>query len=188
MSFSGIVGSGIVLRCTWIALVFAWLLVPSGCWVTSIHPLYEDDFSSQDPDVVSDQSLIGSWMEVGGKHCAADDRSQGRSLRSAIDGQGGRGAATPVSPSHSRARLVKLDAYCFLDISPMAEDVCDMCIARHNILLAEFDKTSLTVTLIDAPRLLPGRIAGVPSGQATRHRGTGGTPQPGRPRSRRRWT
>jgi hypothetical protein len=62
--------SGTVLKCTWIALVFARLLVLSSWWVTSIHPLYEDDSSSKDPDVVSDQSLIGSWMEVGGK-CTA---------------------------------------------------------------------------------------------------------------------
>jgi hypothetical protein len=150
MSLSGTVGSGIVLKCTWIALVLAWLLVLSGCWVTSIHPLYEDDFSSKDPDVVSDQSLIGSWMEVGGK-CTAPLTITAKDGVYDLQSTGkGEGCSDSVSASHSRARLVKLDAYYFLDISPMAEDVCDMCIARHDIVLAEFDKTSLTITPIDS--------------------------------------
>jgi hypothetical protein len=150
MSLSGIVRSGIVLKFTRIALVLAWLLVLSGCWVTSINPLYEDDSSSKDPDVVSDQNLIGSWIEVGGK-CTAPLTITAKDGVYDLQSTGkGEGCSDSVSPSHHQARLVKLDAYYFLDISPMAEDVCDMCIARHNILLAEFDKTTLTITPIDS--------------------------------------
>jgi hypothetical protein len=150
MSFSGVVRSRFTLRWTGICLALAALLALSGCWVTSINPLYEEDISGKDPDVVFDQTLVGSWVEVGDK-CPApltitakdgvyDLRSNGK----------GEGCGDSVSPTHFQARLVKLDAYYFLDISPMAEDVCDMCIARHNIFLAEFNKTTLTITPIDS--------------------------------------
>ncbi len=45
---------------------------------------------------------------------------------------------------------MKLDAYYFLDMSPVAEDVCDMCIAKHNISITRFDKTTLSITPIDS--------------------------------------
>ena len=45
---------------------------------------------------------------------------------------------------------MKLDTYYFLDISPMSDDVCDMCLAKHNIFLAKFDKVTLSLTPIDS--------------------------------------
>jgi hypothetical protein len=52
--------------------------------------------------------------------------------------------------SHRQARLVKLDAHYFLDVSPMDDAVCDMCAARHDILLVKFDKATLSLTPIDS--------------------------------------
>jgi hypothetical protein len=150
MPFSGVVRSGIVLTWAGIASVFASLLVLSGCWVTTINPLYEDNFSSKDPDIVSDQSLIGSWIEVGEK-CTAPVTITAKNEVYDVQSTGrGEGCSDSVGPSHFQARLVKLDGYLFLDVSPAAESVCGMCIARHNIYLAEFDKTTLTIIPIDS--------------------------------------
>ena len=43
-----------------------------------------------------------------------------------------------------------LDSYYFLDLSPVNKDVCDMCLAKHEIFLAKFDKDSLSLTPIDS--------------------------------------
>lgn len=150
MSFSHLVRSRAILRGAAIVLALAGLLVLPGCWVTSINPLYEEGLSSKDPDVVFDESLIGSWIEVGDK-CTAPLTITAKDGVYDLQSTGkGEGCGDSVSPSHYQARLVKLDTYHFLDISPIAEDVCDMCIARHNILLAEFDKSKLTITPIDS--------------------------------------
>jgi hypothetical protein len=45
---------------------------------------------------------------------------------------------------------VKLDNYYFLDVSPMDDDVCDMCLAKHSILLAKSDKATLSLAAIDS--------------------------------------
>jgi hypothetical protein len=151
MFFSGLVCSRGILRYWATLLALASLIVLPGCWVTSINPLYEDGFlSSKDPDVVFDQRLIGSWIGVGDK-CTASVTITAKDEVYDLQSTGkGEGCGDSVSPSHFQARLVKLDAYYFLDISPIAEDVCVMCIARHNIYLARFDKTTLTIIPIDS--------------------------------------
>jgi hypothetical protein len=45
---------------------------------------------------------------------------------------------------------VKLDSHYFLDLSPVDGDVCTMCLARHEIFLAKFNKDSLSLTPIDS--------------------------------------
>jgi hypothetical protein len=52
--------------------------------------------------------------------------------------------------THTQARLVKLDNHYFFDISPINDDVCDMCRAVHNIFLVKWDKTTLSLTPIDS--------------------------------------
>jgi hypothetical protein len=136
-----------------IALAFACLLVLPGCWVTSINPLYEDGFlSSKDSDVVFDQSLIGSWTDVGDK-CAAPltitAKDEVYDLQSKDRSEDER-CAESDKPSHYQARLVKLDTYYFLDLSPWEDEVCPMCLAKHEIFLAKFDKTTLSITPIDS--------------------------------------
>ncbi len=150
MPFSGFVSSRLILRYSATLLALAGLLVMLGCWVTSINPLYEEDLSGKDPDVVFDQGLIGSWIEVGDK-CSLPTTITGKDGVYDLQSTGkGDGCGDSVTPSHFQARLVKLDDNYFLNVSPMADDVCDMCIARHNILLAKFDKTTLSTTPMDS--------------------------------------
>jgi hypothetical protein len=133
-----------------VAIVVAMLIVLAGCWVTSINALYDDgtfENPHNDPDVVVDQSLIGSWAVTNDKcttlvTIAAKD--QVYDLQSVEQGEGCSG-----DKSHFAARLVKLDSHYFLDLSPVDGDVCTMCLARHQIFLAKFDKTTFSLTPID---------------------------------------
>ncbi len=64
MSLTGVFRFRIVAWILVIALVFGLLLVLQGCTVSSVNPLYDEGSifdSHPDPDVVFDQSLIGSW-------------------------------------------------------------------------------------------------------------------------------
>jgi hypothetical protein len=61
----------------------------------------------------------------------------------------GEGCSDPQEKSHQEARLVKLNSSYFLDISPIPEDVCDLCIAVHGIGLTKFDQGTFALTPID---------------------------------------
>lgn len=152
MSLSGVFSP--TISRTWsIALVLTALLVLPGCWVTSINGLYEQeslDNPHNDPDLVFDPSLIGSWsltedkcttlLTIAAKDEIYDLQSTGK----------GEGCTDSDKPSRYQARLVKLDTYYFLDVSPMKDDVCNMCLAKHNIFLAKFDKATLSLAPIDS--------------------------------------
>ena len=119
--------------------------------MSSINPLYDEgtlNHPHNDSDVVLDQSLIGSWTATSGKCTtllAIAPKDQGYDLQSMEQGEG-----CSDEKTHRQARLVKLDSYYFLDVSPMDVDVCDMCLAKHSVLLAKFDKTTLSLTPIDS--------------------------------------
>ena len=106
------------------------------------------DKAHHDPDVVLDQTLIGSWTTTDDKcptllTIAAKDQIY--DLQLVEQGEG-----CSQDKSHRQARLVKLDTHYFLDVSPMDDAVCDMCAARHDILLVKFDKATLSFTPIDS--------------------------------------
>jgi len=151
MSFFGIFFSRTLRRFSGSALILATLLVLPGCWVSSINALYDEgtiDNAHNDADVVFDQSLIGSWTAIDDKcttvlTIAATD--QVYDLQSTNQGEG-----CSDEKAHYQARLVKLDTHYFLDLEPMPGDVCAMCLARHEIFFAKFDKTSLSLTPIDS--------------------------------------
>jgi hypothetical protein len=133
------------------ALALATTLVLTGCWVTSINPLYDEgtiENSHDDRDVAFDQSLIGSWTAINDK-CTTlltiTAKNQIYDLQSTEQGEG-----CNAEKSHFQARLVKLDSHYFLDLSPIDGDVCTMCLARHQIFLAKFDKTTFSITPIDS--------------------------------------
>ena len=138
-------------RVVGIVLALGGLLVLPGCWVSSINPLYDEgsiENPHTDSDLVFDPSLIGSWNSDDQKcttliTIAAKDR--GYDLQGASQGEG-----CSDDKFHRQARLVKLDAHYFLDMSPMEDDVCDMCLGKHDILLAKFDKDTLALTPIDS--------------------------------------
>jgi hypothetical protein len=154
MSFSGIVRSPAIRRCAAIAVAIAGLLVLSGCWVESINSLYEEasiDNPHKDPDVVFDQGLTGSWSTVDDDKCTTlltiASKDELYDLQSTEQGEG---CSDPGKKSRYQARLVKLDAYYFLDISPMPDDVCEMCLAKHTILQVKIDKDAFSLTPIDS--------------------------------------
>jgi hypothetical protein len=150
MSNSEVVRPCYIARILRISVLLAPLLTLPACWVSSINPLYDEgtvDHPHDDPDVILDQSLIGSWAATDGKcttllTIASKDR--GYDLQSASQGEG------CEDKSHRYAQLVKLETYYFLDVEPIPDDVCDMCAAKHDILLAKFDNTTLSLTPIDS--------------------------------------
>jgi hypothetical protein len=100
-------------------LAFTILLLLSGCWVTSVNALYDDgtfDSPHDDPDVIFDQSLVGTWIASGDK-CTTlltiTDKNHIYDLQSAEQGEG-----CSEEKSHYQARLVKLDSHYFLDLTP----------------------------------------------------------------------
>jgi hypothetical protein len=151
MSLSGVVGSRTRARILSIAATLAALLVLPACWVSSINPLYDEGSTGNphtDPDVIFEQSLIGSWTTTDDKcptQLTITAKGQIYDLQSVERGEG-----CSEDKYHSQARLVKLDNHYFLDVSPLDEDVCDMCAARHDILLLQFDRATLSFTPIDS--------------------------------------
>jgi|GEM_PF-2868202 len=151
MPRSGVFRSCLLTRLVGSVLPLAGLLFLSGCWVASINPLYEEtsiDNLHKDPDLVFDQSLIGSWSATSDKcttllTIAAKDETY--DLQSIDQGEG-----CSEEKFHQQGRLVKLDAHYFLDVSPMDDDVCNMCAPKHSILLAKFDKATLSLTPVDS--------------------------------------
>ncbi|MGA2347318.1 MAG: hypothetical protein ABSF93_14995 [Candidatus Sulfotelmatobacter sp.] len=128
------------------------LLVLPGCWVSSINPLYEettiDHLHVVPDDVVLDPSLIGSWTTTDDKcptQLTIAAKGQIYDLQLVEEGQG-----CSQDRSHRQARMVKLDSHYFLDVSPMDDAVCDMCAAKHDILLLKIDKAALSFTPIDS--------------------------------------
>jgi hypothetical protein len=153
MCFFGTIRSRAIPRCAAIILALAGLLVLPGCWVESINPLYEDGFlASKDTDVIVDQRLTGSWITAFDEKCtltltvsAKDDTYDLESTQQGpgCDDEQGK-------KSRQQARLVKLDTHVFLDVSPMPDDVCEMCLAKHTIYLAKIDKDSFSLAPIDS--------------------------------------
>ncbi len=151
MSLSRFVRSPCAPRLPRVVLALLGLLLLSGCWVASINPLYEEgSFGSlhKDPALIFDQSLVGSWGVTNDK-CTTlltiTAKDEAYDLQSIDQGEG-----CSEEKSHQQARLVKLDGHYFLDVSPMDDDVCNMCSAKHSILLAKFEKDTLSLTPIDS--------------------------------------
>lgn len=135
-----------------IGLVIAGLLILPACDVMSIHPLYED-VSPKDPDIVFEKDLTGSWSVTDGKcttTLTVTAKDEIYDFRAVEDGEG---CSDPGKETRQQARLVKLDSYYFLDVSPRAEDVCIACLALHWISLARIDKDTLSLTPIDSDGL-----------------------------------
>jgi hypothetical protein len=140
-----------IARICGVALALSAVLVLPGCWVSSVNPLYDIgafDHPRNDPDMVFDQSLIGSWTATDDK-CTTlltiTAEEQGYDLQSSDHGE-----ECSEEKSHYQAILVKLDSHYFLDLSPVSADVCAICLARHEVFLAKFDKTTFSITPIDS--------------------------------------
>ena len=129
-------------------------LALSGCWVTSINPLYQEttiDNLRKDPDIAFEPSLIGSWVVTGDK-CTAPMviQSEDKEVYDFERKAEGAGCTESDVSTHMQGRLVKLDHYYFLDMYPLVADVCSMCLPKHDIFLTKFDKNSLSFVPIDS--------------------------------------
>jgi hypothetical protein len=150
--FAGIIGSRRIITAAGVVLALAGLLILPGCWVMSIHPLYED-VSPRDPDIVFDKGLTGSWTLTDEKCTTVLTITAKDEVYDLQQAKQGEGCGDWQEKSHQEARLLKLESSYFLDISPIPDDVCDMCIAVHWIAAARFDKETFALTPIDSDRL-----------------------------------
>ncbi len=90
------------------------LLVLPGCEVMSIHPLYEENVSPKDPDIVLDKDLAGSWSLTDGKcttTLTVTAKEEIYDFRS-VTGRA-KGCSDAGEEARMQARLVKLDSYLF---------------------------------------------------------------------------
>jgi hypothetical protein len=146
MSLSGVFRSHVIPRVWGIALVLTLLLLLPGCWIYSINPLYEENLSP-DPDLVFDQSLVGSWGSTD-NGClwilaiAAHQQAYELTLTPAPD-------CKDEKTSRYDGHLVKLNDHRFLDVAPNSADVCDMCLPAHSFFLLSQENDALAVIPLD---------------------------------------
>jgi len=150
MSLSGVFRSRLTRRIAEIILVLAGVLALQSCWVESINSLYEGGFARKDPDVVFEQRLTGSWSVTEDKCTIALTISAKENTYGLESIQQGEGCSDAGKKSRQQARLVKLDAHYFFDVSPMDDDVCEMCLAKHTIYQMKIDKDSFSLIPIDS--------------------------------------
>jgi len=136
-----------------IALALLGLLVLPGCWVQSIHGLYEEGMSKPDPDVVVDQRLTGTWSV---SEPGSEDEGNCKAMLVISSQNEAYGLRWPAQEGCSdpeknyAARLVKLDTHYFLDAVAPQDAVCDTCIAMHQIFRLDFDRDGFSLTPIDS--------------------------------------
>jgi hypothetical protein len=130
-------------------LACAGLLVLPGCWVYSVNPLYENKFLAKlDPDLTFDQTLVGSWW-IADKDCpwivtiAASQQTYDLTMAPSPQ------CKSEEKTSKYQGHLVKLDNHVFLDLAPGQDEVCDSCLALHQIFLAQIEKNSFALTPIN---------------------------------------
>jgi len=150
MSLSGVICSRGIPRIAGIVVALSGLLVLPGCWVESIHALYEEGLATKDSDVVFDQRLNGSWAATDKKCTTVLAISAKDDIYDLQMTEQGEGCSDTGKKSRQQARLVKLDNHYFLDVSPVPDDVCEMCLAKHTIYQLKFDKDSFSLTPIDS--------------------------------------
>jgi hypothetical protein len=116
-------------------LVLVSLIVLPGCWVYSLNPLY-DTSVSRDPDLVFDQSLIGTWSHLDGScqwtlTVSTTPDSYQMTLAP------GSGCSDDEKTNNYDAHLVRVTTHRFLDVAARSEQVCDLCLPLHSIFLLQ---------------------------------------------------
>ncbi len=141
MSISDLVRSGVVRRISAIGLVFACLIIMSGCPEKSLNGLAE---GGNDPEMVFDARLLGVWPNVGKKCTSTETITAHEKVYSLqyVDCESNK-------KTSYEARLFKLDQRYFLDMTAASEEVCDLCISIHLIYLVQFEKDSVALAPLD---------------------------------------
>jgi len=132
-----------------IAALLGVIVVLSGCPVSSMNPLYEDEFLSKpDPDLVVDQAFVGHWR-IQDKECpkilTITNKESVYHLTAAPSPQ----CKSEEKTYRYEGHLVKLDGHIFLDLGPEPDEVCEMCFPQHHIFLARIEKSSFSLTPLD---------------------------------------
>jgi hypothetical protein len=125
------------------------LCLLAGCAVTSINGLYDQGSQGKDPDLVVEPGLVGVWRMTDSKCTAILTIGLNAKTYHLQVVEHGSGCKDELNKTRQQARLIKLDANYFLDISPLPNDVCDLCLAKHMIFLIQFDKQSLSLMAIN---------------------------------------
>ena len=141
MSLASVVSPHAVSRIAVVAFVLACLVILTGCPVAFLSGLYE---GSNDPDVVYDARLEGTWPDVHEKCTSTVTITEHEKLYSwqVVDCESNKKTAY-------EARLFKLDQHYFLDMTASSEEVCDLCVALHLIYLVKFENNSVALAPLD---------------------------------------
>lgn len=141
MSIFGFVRSGVVPRVFMIAVVCAGVALMSGCPVESLNGLNE---GHDDPDMVYDARLVGTWPDVHKKCTSTLTITAHEKVYSwqVVDCESNK-------KSSYEARLFKLDQHYFLDLTAPSEEVCDLCVGLHLIYLVQFENESIALAPLD---------------------------------------
>jgi hypothetical protein len=129
-----------------VPLVLMLLCLPS-CWVFTTSRLY---FAPDDPDLIFDQRLIGTWGSVSEDACSVTLRftpkEQAYEVTAASTGECKNKDGDSMN---FEAHLVKLGTHLFLDLRH--EDVCGVfCLPLGSILLVQLGTESLSIAAIDS--------------------------------------
>jgi hypothetical protein len=113
----------------------------SACPVKSINGL---DEGGNDPDMVYDARLLGTWPDVHAKCTSTLTITEHEKIYrwQFVDCENNK------TTSYD-ARLFKLDQHYFLDLTASSEEVCDLCVGMHLIHLVEFQKNSVALLPLD---------------------------------------
>ena len=128
-----------------VAIMFASLLVLSGCWTYSLHPLCGDD----DPNLTYEPALEGTWKSGDDNLLLAitgDSKSQEYRLQLVEDDASkGESDAKTGRQSTYTGHLVKLGAERFLDAVPDGDAVAGA-LPAHNVFKVSVQGGSLSLS------------------------------------------
>jgi hypothetical protein len=90
------------------------------------------------------------WLKRDWPDCGASQvtiSAQGYEMQSV---QKGEECSDPGKVTHQESTLVKLGEHEFLDVAPRSEDVCDSCMAKHDIYMVKINEDALELIPIDS--------------------------------------
>jgi len=148
MRLSALIRPRPILRIASVVLAAAGLLALPGCWVYSTEPLYEEHLPKPDPDLIFDQTLVGSWGQVQ-NDCPWILTILGNQQAFELTMAPGPECKTEDKATRYEGHLVNLDKHRFLDIAAQSDDVCDLCLPLHTFLLVSQENDNLVLVPID---------------------------------------
>ena len=130
-----------------VAIMFASLLILSGCWTYSLHPLCGDD----DPNLTYEPALEGTWKSGDDNLLVitGDSKSQEYRLQLVEDDASKRESDPKTGREFTyTGRLVKLGAERFLDAVPDGDGVAGA-LPAHNVFKVAVEGGAISLSLLD---------------------------------------